>query len=50
MGLDRPLTDREMEELIRVSLSPEGTMANMPIPVTGELLKDAIRQVESWNY
>lgn len=50
MGLDRALTDRETEELIRVSLSPEGTMANMPIPVTGDILKDAIRQVESWNY
>ncbi|WP_438445351.1 iron-containing alcohol dehydrogenase family protein [Gorillibacterium sp. sgz5001074] len=50
MGLDRPLTGREMEELIRVSLSPEGTMANMPFPVTGESLAEAIRQVEAWTY
>lgn len=50
MGLDRPLTDREQEELIRVSLSQEGTMANMPFPVTGESLAAAIRQVEAWDY
>lgn len=50
MGLERELTAQEMSEIVRVSMSPEGTMSNMPMEVTGESLVAAIRQVEQWNY
>jgi glycerol dehydrogenase-like iron-containing ADH family enzyme len=50
LGIDRPLTQQEMDEVVKVSLSPEGTMSNMPFPVTAESLIAAIHQVENWIY
>jgi glycerol dehydrogenase len=50
MGLERELTEREWNELARVSMSPEGTMANMPFEVTSTMLHAAIQQVEHWNF
>lgn len=50
MGIDRELTKEELDGIIRVSMSPEGTMANMPVPVTPDTLVSAIREVEGWSW
>lgn len=49
LGLTRELSVEEWQDVVRVSLSPDGTMGNMPFPVTGDSLKTAIGQVEQWN-
>ncbi|MDF2958830.1 MAG: dhaD [Paenibacillus sp.] len=46
LGITKSLSADELNEIARVSLSPDGTMGNMPFPVTAEMLIDAINQVE----
>jgi len=41
------LTDAQLNEVARISLLPEGTMGNMPFPVTTETVVRAIREVEA---
>jgi glycerol dehydrogenase len=49
LGLQRPLEEAEIEEWIRLSLSPVGMMGNMPFEVTAEQLLHALHKVESWE-
>ncbi|WP_223066561.1 iron-containing alcohol dehydrogenase family protein [Paenibacillus caui] len=49
LGLNRALSEDEMAEVIRIALSPQGTMGNMPFEVTSEALKEAIFTVEDWS-
>ncbi|MBP1155888.1 MULTISPECIES: iron-containing alcohol dehydrogenase family protein [unclassified Paenibacillus] len=48
IGIHRELTNEEWNEIARVSLLPEGTMANMPFAISSEMVIRAIREVESW--
>jgi glycerol dehydrogenase len=47
LGIERPLSDEEMQEVVRISLSPEGTMGNMSMLITSEMVIQAIYKVES---
>ncbi|MFD0675466.1 MULTISPECIES: iron-containing alcohol dehydrogenase family protein [unclassified Paenibacillus] len=46
LGITETLNDEQLREIARVSLSPDGTMGNMPFPVTAEMLIEAINKVE----
>ncbi|WP_274651033.1 iron-containing alcohol dehydrogenase family protein [Paenibacillus humicola] len=47
LGIDRRLSEDELAEIARLSLSPDGTMGNMPFPVTADMVVEAIKKVES---
>jgi len=46
LGITEPLSSEQLREIARVSLSPDGTMGNMPFPVTAEMVIEAIHKVE----
>ncbi|WP_248925234.1 iron-containing alcohol dehydrogenase family protein [Paenibacillus hamazuiensis] len=46
MGIGRRLSEEELDAVVKVALSPEGTMGNMPFEVTADMVLDAIRRVE----
>ncbi|MGG3471668.1 iron-containing alcohol dehydrogenase family protein [Neobacillus pocheonensis] len=46
IGINRALSDQELQEIARISLLPESTMGNMSFPVTSEMVVNAIKKVE----
>jgi glycerol dehydrogenase len=49
VGINRELSDLEWSEIARVSLLPTGTMSNMHIPISPEMVVSAIKKVEEWT-
>lgn len=48
LGIKRELRIEELNEIARISMLPEGTMGNMPFPVSQTEVVNAILAVESW--
>jgi glycerol dehydrogenase len=49
MGIKRTLSENEWNEIARVSLLPTGTMSNMNISVSSEMIVSAMKKVEEWS-
>lgn len=49
LGIDRELSEEEWSEIARVSLLPAGTMSNMNITISPEMIVIAMKQVEQWS-
>lgn len=49
LGINRVLSEEEWNEIARISLLPASTMGNMNIPVSHEMVVDAMKKVEEWS-